>query len=383
MGGGLDFGRKREREMSELSTKGRKEVSQSPKIASASCNSRETPSARARMDPRVIKAELDVNDLKRMVDAVEKEVSTKGPTKHQSPNKAAESPFSGIFSTAGAASNTTVKLEGKNLQQVVDELEKEVREKRAEHQSPDITAESTSSREDPSGAGPDPVAPAVELDGDDLRKVVDEEHVLSNGVGFKYTGTVDASGKTHGKGVAKFHTKSENGCSYDGEWKNGKMNGKGLFHLASGSIYLGEYKDDKRHGKGRYKWGHSGGHGTLYDGEWKEDKKHGIGTCTFANVDSYEGEWKDDYANGIGIMRWGENGGGPDGAAEGGEAEVSRMATSKPIGEGVRWGRDRDVAWRLKDGKKETKISLDEAAKIAEGLGLSMPPRHMHPTVFF
>ena len=75
------------------------------------------------------------------------------------------------------------------------------------------------------------------------------------------------------------------------------------------------------------------GHGTLYDGEWKEDKKHGIGTCTFANVDSYEGEWKDDYANGIGIMRWGENGGGPDGAAEGGEAEVSRMATSKPIGE--------------------------------------------------
>ena len=41
--------------------------------------------------------------------------------------------------------------------------------------------------------------------------------------------------------------------------------------------------------------------------------------------------------------------------------------------EGARWSADRATAWRLSDGKPGEKISLEEAAQIAERVGLSVP----------
>ena len=54
--------------------------------------------------------------------------------------------------------------------------------------------------------------------------------------------------------------------------------------------YEGEFKDDKKHGKGIFTFLD----GQKYVGEFKDDKKHGKGVLIFPNGDKYSGEWKND-----------------------------------------------------------------------------------------
>jgi hypothetical protein len=46
---------------------------------------------------------------------------------------------------------------------------------------------------------------------------------------------------------------------------------------SDGSLYEGEYKDDKRNGRGKYTWPD----GQVYEGEWKDDKRNGRGKHTW------------------------------------------------------------------------------------------------------
>jgi len=66
--------------------------------------------------------------------------------------------------------------------------------------------------------------------------------LLSNNL-FKevYEGEMK-DGKPHGKGI---YYKS-NGDKYEGDFINGKMNGKGIFYYANKDRHEGEYKDDKK-----------------------------------------------------------------------------------------------------------------------------------------
>ncbi|NUM34683.1 MAG: hypothetical protein HUU50_09070 [Candidatus Brocadiae bacterium] len=85
---------------------------------------------------------------------------------------------------------------------------------------------------------------------------------------------------------------------YEGEIKDGKRNGYGIFYYLNGNQYEGEWKDDKRNGYGiEYK------HDILniYQGEWKDDKRNGYGIEYSFDHLTYEGEWKDDKKNGHGI----------------------------------------------------------------------------------
>ena len=41
---------------------------------------------------------------------------------------------------------------------------------------------------------------------------------------------------------------------YDGEWKNGFKEGKGIEYYNDGDIYEGDYKKGKKEGKGIYYW---------------------------------------------------------------------------------------------------------------------------------
>jgi hypothetical protein len=52
----------------------------------------------------------------------------------------------------------------------------------------------------------------------------------------------------NGTGVIKFIS-----CTYDGEIKNGKMEGKGVIHSQNGHRYEGEFKESKLEGKGWFK----------------------------------------------------------------------------------------------------------------------------------
>ena len=78
------------------------------------------------------------------------------------------------------------------------------------------------------------------------------------------------------------------------------MHGQGTKNSADGTMYVGEWKDDKMHGQGLYIYGEGEWEGDKYVGEWKDDKKNGKGIYTWADGKMYEGEWKSGLMNGQG-----------------------------------------------------------------------------------
>lgn len=125
-------------------------------------------------------------------------------------------------------------------------------------------------------------------------------------------------GKRNGRGIYRI---SSMNAFYEGEWKDGKQHGQGTFTYSSGDFYEGEWKDGKQHGqgtliyanggcyKGEWKDGKEDGQGTytypsgaLYEGEWKDGKRNGRGTCTYSIGARYEGEWKDEECHGQGTL---------------------------------------------------------------------------------
>jgi len=76
-----------------------------------------------------------------------------------------------------------------------------------------------------------------------------------------------------------FHWKTQ----YEGHWKDGKMDGYGVYTTLSGNQYKGQWKQDKRHGDGEF----SLVDGTIYRGHWEADTltcKHG-----FLSMNRYKG----------------------------------------------------------------------------------------------
>ena len=92
------------------------------------------------------------------------------------------------------------------------------------------------------------------------------------------------NGKLHGKG---FRTWNDGGIS-EGEWKNGEMVfGKHFYGLGpfAGDIYIGEKKSSKKHGIGTYK----NYYGDIYHGNWENDLPNGYGKKLLLDGTIYEG----------------------------------------------------------------------------------------------
>ena len=53
--------------------------------------------------------------------------------------------------------------------------------------------------------------------------------------------------------------------------------------------------------------------------------------------------------------------------------EVGCYEAGARVGQGVQWSADRATAWEVQAGKQGRSIPLDEAAKIAERIGLPPP----------
>lgn len=92
----------------------------------------------------------------------------------------------------------------------------------------------------------------------------------------------------------------DNGDHYEGGWKHGKREGRGIYYWTNGDRYAGEFKNDLREGHGTYYCAD----GERYVGEWKDDKKNGHGIQYFLNGDIYGGAWKDDCIEGEGTLYW-------------------------------------------------------------------------------
>ena len=114
-----------------------------------------------------------------------------------------------------------------------------------------------------------------------------------------------------------------NGEYYEGEFMNGKKDGRGKLIYKNGTEYIGDFKNNRHNGYGQL----TQMDGEIFQGEWKEGKINGNGTrfhsngdkyignyinnirnghgyYIFANGDSYEGNWKNGKANGIGVFKY-------------------------------------------------------------------------------
>ena len=97
-----------------------------------------------------------------------------------------------------------------------------------------------------------------------------------------------------------------NGAKYEGQWRNDKKNGKGIFTSSHyfnckykvGMKYEGEFKDDKFDGYGVTCYTN----GDKFEGEWKNNKQYGKGIVSYFDGSKYDGEWRDGKFDGIGIF---------------------------------------------------------------------------------
>jgi hypothetical protein len=63
--------------------------------------------------------------------------------------------------------------------------------------------------------------------------------------------------------------------TYKGSFSNGNLEGLGQFQYLNGSIYEGEWRENKKHGRGKFI--EADGR-IIYNGDWENDYKHGRGT---------------------------------------------------------------------------------------------------------
>ncbi|KAA3636424.1 MAG: peptidase C14 caspase catalytic subunit p20 [Bacteroidetes bacterium] len=88
------------------------------------------------------------------------------------------------------------------------------------------------------------------------------------------------------------------GAKYIGDFKNGKLHGKGIFYFSDGNKYLGNWVNQYREGKGRMIFKS----GDEYFGEFKKNKFSGEGVMIYANGNRYEGTWTENKPAGYGIF---------------------------------------------------------------------------------
>jgi hypothetical protein len=55
-----------------------------------------------------------------------------------------------------------------------------------------------------------------------------------------------------------------NGNIYEGEFKNNKFNGKGIYKFQCGDVYVGSFIDGLKNGKGKFEYYN----GNFYEGEF-------------------------------------------------------------------------------------------------------------------
>ncbi len=177
----------------------------------------------------------------------------------------------------------------------------------------------------------------------------------------------------NGKGTFLF----DDGGKYRGEWKNGKMHGKGKFTLNNQWIegywqnsklvkvtrkkmklkakpfippqpepyrciagnctdgfgiytfqfgqYEGYWQNGLRHGSGDFYWNE----GDHYTGEWRLDRMHGYGFYAYKNGNRFSGKWESDKQHGEGIL-WKIDGTVLKGEWKMGEMLSTTVTISKP-----------------------------------------------------
>ena len=136
-----------------------------------------------------------------------------------------------------------------------------------------------------------------------------------------YTGNFK-EGRMHGKGEYVW----KNGGNYKGDFREGFFEGIGVRTYKSGTVYKGHFKYDKPHGegtmtyvngsifKGLWQFGYKHGQGLFKDnkgysheGTYKFGNSDGFGKQKWKKGDVYEGNFKNGYRDGYGVYKWPSN----------------------------------------------------------------------------
>ena len=148
-------------------------------------------------------------------------------------------------------------------------------------------------------------------------------------------------GKASGKGILVWEYIGQGGTrmsTYDGEYRAGRMNGRGAYFDADGDRYDGEWLDGDEHGQGVWTWAD----GDRYEGGFKGGEYDGRGVRTWAGGGRYEGEWSEGAFSGNGVRTWAD-----------GDRYDGEWSEGKKQGQGVyaySGGDQYDGEWR--EGKK-------------------------------
>ena len=85
---------------------------------------------------------------------------------------------------------------------------------------------------------------------------------------------------------------------YTGELIGTERTGSGQFDFDAGETYNGDWKNDVIDGKGSLNYPEKG----KYTGEYKGGKRQGTGVFVWTNGDKYEGHWENDVIDGEGVL---------------------------------------------------------------------------------
>ncbi|KAH9513797.1 agglutinin-like protein 2 [Bulinus truncatus] len=110
-------------------------------------------------------------------------------------------------------------------------------------------------------------------------------------------------GLLHGSGVFTL-VKSSGQEVQKGQWKDGKLNGKGSICYANGDLYEGYFQDGHRFGHGMLQTGRQRSNcSSVYIGEWLNNMKEGYGVQDdILKGEKYMGMWVEGYRHGSGVL---------------------------------------------------------------------------------
>jgi len=111
---------------------------------------------------------------------------------------------------------------------------------------------------------------------------------------YLYIGSFENDMK-HGKGKINFNLQEE---TYEGDFFEGKITGKGTFKWKNKDSYIGDVVDKKMHGRGIYLWED----GSEYEGEYVDNIKEGFGKFKWNNGNTFEGSFSKGVPHGKGTL---------------------------------------------------------------------------------
>lgn len=94
------------------------------------------------------------------------------------------------------------------------------------------------------------------------------------------------NGVTQGRGVLQWFENGKPKSRYEGEFRDGKYNGRAVLTTADGNRYEGEFRDGKFNGRGVMTAA-----GGRYEGEFRDGRPNGQGTYAGRTGNVYAGTW--------------------------------------------------------------------------------------------